>query len=325
MGRKKEDLTNRLGSDGEFRVLSISADGTKMLLYSYSMYSSGDIYESKLTGNKWSRCKKLNKNINSSYSENFASYSPDGNTIYFTSNRPGGQGGYDIYKSVMGSDGDWSEAINLGPVINTEYDEATPMVSPDGNYLFFSSKGHFSMGEFDIFRSKIVRGQFLFPSNLGFPVNTSGDNLNWVPVGNGLAGYLPAILPNGLGGFDIWKIRIREIPNLPRFRITGTVKSSDNRAAETVQFLIRLENLETNLADSIYPTSAGMITFAFKRNAGHYQLEVNAKGYGGLRKDIFLDSDQLESELHFDLTLEKNIVPNKKRIFQLRSIFFSFD
>jgi outer membrane protein OmpA-like peptidoglycan-associated protein len=322
---EKEEITNRLGSDGEFRVLSVSMDGTKMLLYSYDMYSSGNIYESKFAGNKWSKCKKLNKNINSSYSENFASYSPDGKTLYFTSNRPGGQGGYDIYKSNMGTDGEWSEAINLGSVINTEFDEATPSVSPDGNYLFFSSKGHYSMGGFDIFRSKIVKDKFQYPRNMGYPLNSPGDNLDWVSVGDGLTGYIPALLPNGLGGFDIWKIHVDELPNLPRFVITGSAKSNDNASAGSVQFTICLDNLETKTVEYFYQSKSGNSSFEFKRPAGQYQLDVNAEGHKGLTKDIVLDPEQLESEIHFDLVLEKNIVPVQKRSFDLHSIFFSFD
>lgn len=322
---EKEEITNRLGSDGEFIELSISADGTKMLLYSYSMYSNGDIYESKLSGNKWSKCKKLNKNINSAYSENFASYSPDGKTIYFASNRPGGMGGYDIYKSDLGADGDWSEAINLGPNINTSFDEATPIVSPDGNYLYFSSKGHFSMGGFDIFRSKIVRDQFLFARNVGYPLNSSGDNLYWVPINDGLTGYIPEIGTNGFGGYDIYKIHFNELPNLPRFIISGSVKSGDNLVNSSSGLNICLENLETKAIECLNQFEAGKSSFKFEIPAGHYHLNLKAQGYKDLMEDIILDPEQLESVLHFDLALEKIIIPKKLRSFNVRSIFFSFD
>jgi outer membrane protein OmpA-like peptidoglycan-associated protein/tetratricopeptide (TPR) repeat protein len=322
---EKEEITNRLGSDGEYQVLSVSADGTKMLLYAYDMYSSGDIYESKFLANKWSKCKKLNKNINSSYSENFASYSPDGKTLYFTSNRPGGLGGYDIYKSETTPSGDWSEAVNLGPVINTEYDEATPMVSSNGEYLFFSSKGHLSMGGFDIFRSKITQDGYLYPRNVGYPLNSTRDNLNWVPVGDGMTGYMPAILPTGLGGYDIWKIHIHELPEIPRFVISGSVRSNDFNPGDSTKFTIILTNLATKMADGMKDSESGKAVFEFKRAAGHYSLDVSASGYTSISKDLLLNAEQTESEIHLDLKLEKIIKIQQKRTFKIEIIFFDFD
>jgi outer membrane protein OmpA-like peptidoglycan-associated protein len=321
---EKEEITNRLGSDGEYHVLSVSSDGTKMLLYSYDMFSGGDIYESKINGNKWSKCSKLNKNINSAYSENYASYSPDGKTLYFTSNRPGGFGGYDIYKSNLGSDDDWSEATNLGLVINTQFDEASPACSQDGKYLFFSSKGHFGMGGFDIFRSKIVNDKFLFPRNVGYPLNTSGDNLGLIPLESGSSGYFSAILPEGSGGFDIWKYQISEFPNLPRFSISGNIRSKDTHNSFISEYSVCLNEIQSNAPECLNLRS-GKTFFEFKRPAGNYQLVVKSEGYDRLSKDLKIDPEQLESEIYLDLTLEKTITPLQKRSFDLHAIFFPFN
>jgi outer membrane protein OmpA-like peptidoglycan-associated protein len=321
---EKEEITNRLGSDGEYRVLSVSADGTKMLLYSYDMFSGGDIYESKINGNKWSKCRKLNKNINSAYSENFASYSPDGKTLYFTSNRPGGIGGYDIYKSGLGSDDDWAEATNLGPDINTEFDEASPSCSQDGKYLFFSSKGHFGMGGFDIFRSKINNDKFLYPRNVGYPLNTCGDNFGLTPLESGLSGYFPAIMPEGSGGFDIWKYQLSEPPNLARFTISGKIRSNDTLNSYIPEYSVCLNEIEANAPECL-TLKSGKAFFEFKRPAGNFQLEVRSKGFNRLTKDLRVDPEQLESVMYLDLELEKTIIAIPKRSFDLHTIFFQFN
>jgi Tol biopolymer transport system component len=116
---------------------------------------NGNIYISNYKDGKWSKIKKLDKTVSSSDWETYASISSDNKTLYFSSDRKGGYGGFDIYKSELTEDGKWAKPINLGSNINTKYDEDTPNITRDGKALYFSSKGHKNMGGFDIFKSEI--------------------------------------------------------------------------------------------------------------------------------------------------------------------------
>lgn len=167
----------------------LSVSGQELFLYK-SENSTGDIYYSKLNGTKWSTPLKLGKNINSTKRETHASLSADGKYLYFTSDRKGGFGGLDIYVSKKESDGTWGTARNLGRNINTKFDEESPFIHPDGQTIYFSSKGHNSMGGYDIFYSNLKKNNnWLKPVNMGFPLNTIDNELYYVSSADGLRGY----------------------------------------------------------------------------------------------------------------------------------------
>ncbi|NJM15669.1 MAG: hypothetical protein HC896_10140 [Bacteroidales bacterium] len=152
---------------------------------------------------------KLNENINTKYWESYASVSDDGKTLYFTSNRPGGYGELDIYKSVLGKDGQWGLAMNLGPAINTKYNDDAPVITSNGQLLYFSSLGHGTTGGYDIFFSeKDNMGIWKKPVNIGYPINTTDDNLYFYPFSNGNFGLFAAVDEKGFGRFDIMQVEV---------------------------------------------------------------------------------------------------------------------
>ncbi|MBU8891553.1 MAG: hypothetical protein KOO66_02155 [Bacteroidales bacterium] len=203
------NITPDLGSDGNYYSCFLSADGNTLLLYKDDLYNR-DIYISYLLNNRWSLPGKLNKNINSKFQETFASLSSDGKTIYFVSDHKGGFGGTDIYKSEFSEKTqDWGEAVNMGNTINTEFDEETPIILENGNKLYFSSQGHTNMGGFDIFfAQKDSENKWSKPENLGYPVNSTDDNLFFIPVGDGTNAYISKFDQNGFGQEDIVKLEI---------------------------------------------------------------------------------------------------------------------
>ena len=141
---------------------------------------NNDLYESKFLSDKLSELVKLNENINSKFDETSACITLDGNILYFSSNRKGGYGGFDIYKVEKMSNGEWGKAQNLGPSVNSDLDEVTPFILADGATLYFSSKGHASLGGFDVFSSTISEDGFWSKAeNLGFPINTVKDDFNY--------------------------------------------------------------------------------------------------------------------------------------------------
>ena len=177
-----EPLNEQIGSAGDCFINSVSADGKEMYISRTDNFNS-DIYVCYCEQGTWSGMQRLNKHINTIYYESHASVSPDGKRLYFTSNRKGGQGALDIYVSEKEEDGDWGKAVNIGPLINTPYNEESPVMSDDNQTLYFSSQGHNTMGGFDVFYT-ILRsdGTWTLPENLGYPVNSGGDEVNYTPM-----------------------------------------------------------------------------------------------------------------------------------------------
>ncbi|MCQ2375040.1 MAG: OmpA family protein [Salinivirgaceae bacterium] len=186
-------------------TVGVTPDGQQLLIYN-GKKNGGDIEICQLKGDKWEYPKALPKPINSEYHETSACFSPDGRTIYFVSDRPGGYGGSDIYMCSRTYKGKWGEAINLGPVINSKYDEEAVFMHPDGRTLYFSSNGHKTMGGFDIFMSQLNdNGTWSEPVNLGYPINSTDDDLCFVISASGRHGYCSSVRPDGIGGFDIYR------------------------------------------------------------------------------------------------------------------------
>jgi outer membrane protein OmpA-like peptidoglycan-associated protein len=168
----------------------------------------GDVFESVLTGTAWSTTERLNKNINTDGHESSSSYTPDGNTIYFVSDKEGGLGGRDIYTSTKTLKGKWGEAINLGPVINTTEDEEGIFVHPDGKTIYFSSKGHQTMGGYDVFKSIFNDSlkSWSKPENIGYPINTTDEDVFFSVSASGKHAYYSSVRADGFGEKDIYRV-----------------------------------------------------------------------------------------------------------------------
>jgi outer membrane protein OmpA-like peptidoglycan-associated protein len=200
------NITSQIQSDGDQHVTGLSFDGRKMYLAQISE-SDADIMESDFASRMWSKSRNIGKPINTKYFESHASPSPDGNTLFFTSNRNESIGGMDIFYSQKDAAGNWQEPVNIGPVINTELNEETPFMGPDGKTLYFSSQGHESIGGYDIFYSvRADDGSWSKPLALSYPLNTTDDDLFFAPAPDGPAGYLTRFVPGGYGSGDIYLV-----------------------------------------------------------------------------------------------------------------------
>jgi tetratricopeptide (TPR) repeat protein len=186
--------------------VALSSDGQTLLIYKFDKKDKGDLWMSNLIGNSWSDPEKLKGEVNSAHWDGSASFSADGKYLYFSSERPGGIGGRDIYRAQKNKKGEWSNVKNLGPTINTPYDDDAPFIHPDGKILHFSSKGHNSMGGYDIFSSDLVNKKWSIPVNLGYPINTVDDDIYYVLNAGGTIGYYSSGKPGGVGGKDIYMV-----------------------------------------------------------------------------------------------------------------------
>jgi hypothetical protein len=174
-----------------------------------------NIYISKFSKNTWSAVEPLSDKINSDAFEKHASTTKDGNVLYFTSNRDGGYGGYDIYKSFKDENGEWSKPENLGSTINTSLNEKAPFITENRKKLYFSSQGHKNMGGYDIFYSKKENNNWSKPVNMGFPINTTDNDKFFFPLKNGKVAYYSKIKPDNYGKTDIYKIELYKRENIP--------------------------------------------------------------------------------------------------------------
>ncbi|MCK4880153.1 MAG: PD40 domain-containing protein [Bacteroidales bacterium] len=181
---KPMNITPSIASDGNMDVVGLSNDGKEMLLAVTDQFTS-NIYISVYENKRWNPAVSVGKPVNSKYYEANATLSPDGKSIYFSSNRKKSIGGMDIFRSDMLDNGTWGEPVNLGPAINTMLNEDVPVMSPDGKRLYFSSQGHSTMGGFDVFYSELLEdgSWHNVPVNLGYPLNTSDDDYTFSPMG----------------------------------------------------------------------------------------------------------------------------------------------
>jgi outer membrane protein OmpA-like peptidoglycan-associated protein len=202
------NLPNPVNTKLHDATIALSADGQKLFIYTDE--NEGDILLSKLQGDQWSKPEQAGGNsINTRFSEIHACFSYDEKSIYFVSNKPDDSyGGFDIYVTRLGDDGKWSKAENLGPSINTIYDEEGVYMHPDGKTMYFSSKGHKTMGSYDIFRSVYEDGKWSEPENIGYPINSADRDAFYVVSASGKHGYYSSARMDAIGETDIYMITL---------------------------------------------------------------------------------------------------------------------
>lgn len=205
------NLNPQIGSDGDFYPVSFSSDGN-MLFLMRNTGSNKDLYVSHKKNNVWTKAESLGKAVNSTANETWACLSADGKTLWFTSSRKGGQGGSDIYFAQKGKNNSWNKVKNAGKVINTQFDEESPSICNDDGILYFSSKGHDSMGGFDIFYSIRLGNAWQSPVNIGYPINNTSDNTGYVPANSGKAAYFSSGDLTGSSDEDVYRISLKNIP-----------------------------------------------------------------------------------------------------------------
>lgn len=202
--QKPELLNINPTGAGHLASVNVAADGQTLFIYRDDG-GDGNIYESKLVGEVWSDPVLMGSDINTKAWETHGALTADGNTFYFISAREGGQGGRDIYRVVRLPNGEWSKAQNLGNVVNTVHDEDGVFIHPNGRTMYFGSEGHNSSGGFDIFMTEMQDdGNWTPPTNLGYPLNTTDDDVFFITTADGRRGYFSSDQIGGYGEKDIY-------------------------------------------------------------------------------------------------------------------------
>jgi outer membrane protein OmpA-like peptidoglycan-associated protein len=300
-------IGSNINSNDNEANISLSADGQQ--LFVYRGINGGDIYYSVLEGETWSNLIALSSNINSKDWETHASVSLDGNTLYFVSNRKeGGFGGRDIWRCVRLPNGQWSMPLNLGPKINTPYDEDAPFIHPDGTTLFFSSTGHKNMGGFDIFRStKDDEGKWSEPINLKAPINTPDDDIFYVQSVDGKRGYFSSVRKNGNGEKDLYMINYEQSIVEPLTLVKGYLTfDGSTKGPSNVQ--IMATDMESGLVvQDVRPNSVSG-KYILILNAGTegrtYTVSFEADGYQPVNETITIPANSAYQEIDKELVMK---------------------
>ncbi len=341
-----------VNTDKHDACIALSPDGKQLFIYRDGR--GGDIYASTFDaiGNTWSKPQSLGDNVNTKYYEPSVSMTADGNTIYFSSNRPGGLGGLDIYVSRKDSKGNWGPATNLGAPINTSRDDDAPFIHADGQTLYFSSRGHAGMGGYDIYRSSFDEATgWSQPENLGYPINTAGEDSYFVLSADNKHGYYASAKEGGHGEKDIYLISMpkpKELTAAATRTIQATRASVTARPVEIKQVKVEMNTNTTILKGHILdaftkqPLEAGIvltnnenaevITEQKSDTAGFYLTVMpSGKNYRFVaEKDGYLfHSENYEippskgyQEIVLDVELKRVSVGSR---IILRNIFFDFD
>jgi len=273
-----EKIGDSINTEGHEASISLSTDGGQLFIYKDD-YGDGNIYVSRKIKGVWGTPEKLGPEINGSKTrETHACLSPDGQTLYFVSDRPGGYGGTDIWMSEKLSNGKWGKARNLGPLINTPLDEESPFISADGVTLYFSSQGHENMGGFDIFTVTLSEdGQWTNLENMGYPINTTDDDVFYVPTADEKHAYYSSSKFGGFGDQDIYRITI-----LASKKHIATIKGVvlDSLSGNPVEAKVEIKDLETYEIISSFTTSSKTGEYYVTLPSGkEYELIFKSEAY----------------------------------------------
>lgn len=282
--------------------VALSFDGNQMIIYrTADDILTGDLYLTRTDFNGWSNPIKMGNEINTPFIETSACFSTDTSVIYFSSNKPGGFGGKDIYRIKKLPNGRWSMPQNLGATINTDKDEDAPFLHPDGTSLYFSSKGHNTMGEYDVFKTILnpETNTYSPPENLGFPINTVNNDIFFVLNANGTHGYYSSVKEETYGGSDIYMIDTRFGDNDLKVKHGKVVFGN-----EIIKAKITLIDIESKQVSGIYNASSKTGKFILVMNPlKAYKAIVEEEGFQTMIVDIEpIANESADKDLILSLT-----------------------
>ncbi|HVD97746.1 MAG TPA: OmpA family protein [Cytophagaceae bacterium] len=319
-----ENMGSHINSNLHDACIGLSPDGQKLFIYrsNSAKNSSGDIYVSQLEGSKWSVPVLMDKKINSPGWEPSATISADEKNIYFTSDRAGGYGGTDIYMIKLIGDTVWSEPINMGPAINTEFNEDAPYIHPDNVTLFFSSKGHRNIGGYDIFTSvfDMATGTWSKPENAGYPINTGDDDIYFIWSADGTKGYFSSWRNNTFGEKDIYVIH-RPEGKTNLLVMKGKVFDSDTKKSLSASITIINKETGTIVGKFNSNSTNGKYVLTLP-HGGNYSVNIETDGYLTHQEDVKVPKKNPFFEVRKDFYLDPLKVG---AILVFNNIFFDFD
>ncbi len=351
--KQAKQLSKNVNTEVHDAAAGLSPDGSKLYVYRASTTDGGDLYESVLFGLDWEEPVRMNKNINTKYHESTVSLSFDGKRLYFVSNKESGLGSSDIYYSDMDVNGEWGPAKNIGPEINTKYAEEGVFMHPDGVTLYFSSKGHGSMGGYDVFKSTLDKdGKWSTPVNLGYPINGPDDDVFFVVSGSGNRAYFASAKQGGYGEQDIYKITFLGPEKQPLLNSQEQLIAAVNSAVSNLKTQSEVEVKSAKLTilkglvndgltlkplESIIElvdNDKGVLVATFRSNSStgkylvtlpsgkNYGIAVKCQGYLFHTENVNIPEGTDFQEFNLDISLKRMEIGST---IVLRNIFYDVD
>lgn len=265
-------------------IVGMTQKGDKAIVYFDDEVKKSELHLLTIENGKAVKSEKLPKQINSRGHEIAACLNADGTEIYFASDRPGGYGGIDIYVIRKLASGKWGKPQNLGPAVNTTYDEDFPNIAHDGKSIYFSSKGHASMGGYDIFVAEWneEKMRFMRARNLGYPINTVGDDMNFRVSENGRYGYISYAIGQGLGDFDIYRVTFLDVePEITV--INGKLILPEDFTWKSISMTVLNDNNDTI---GEYLPNLNTLRYVMALHPGKYKLHIDIPGLESYRQEF---------------------------------------
>lgn len=316
-----QSIGSSINTKGHDASIGLSADAQELLIYKHE--GAGDIYYSNLNGSNWSAPKKMSGNVNTPQSwEPSASISADERILFFSSDRPGGYGGRDIYVTQKMANNEWELPRNLGPKINTVYDEDAPFIHADGTTLYFSSKGHNSMGGFDIFtvqynpKNDTLTGAI----NIGYPINTAADDIFFVWSADGSRAYFSSMRANENYGEKDLYLLTRPKSHVALMVLKGKIFSKVNQKA--IGATITVTDNETNKVVGVFNSNSNNGKYTVLVPPGkNYGISVEAEKHLTYSENVLMP----DKDNYFEITKDILLEPLEKgSITVLKNVFFDF-
>lgn len=316
-----QNITSQLGKYPDMYTNSLTADGNTLIIARNDGFK-GNLYISTYANGKWSRLSKLGKNINSKYWESHGCITPDGLGLYFSSNRPGGEGSLDIYYSERTNKREFGPAINLGKPVNTRLEENTPCFDFASQLLYFSSTGHEGFGGYDIFVSR--KGKLWSePLHLPFPLNTTSDNLHFFPYQSNKSG-LYSVYPDEVSDYStIYYLTHGIEAEIENIGIAGNITLGDGMDINSDSLIIEFfTGFGLEPIEKIKQKEPGI--FDHEMKIKKYKVFISYPGY---KPDTIL-IDIPENFTADNIKINRQLVPNNVesgKFLSVNNILFDFD
>ncbi|MGE0568951.1 MAG: hypothetical protein AB7O73_13505, partial [Bacteroidia bacterium] len=304
---KPVSISPNINGFGAEASVNLSADGQTLILYrDAGDGNNGNLYYSNFDGADWSPLKEFGSDVNSTYHESHACLSADGKVLIFASDRPGGYGGSDLYRCVMLPNGLWSKALNMGPEINTEYDEDGAFIHPDGKTFFFTSNGHNTIGGYDVMFSFLdENNKFSEVYNMGYPINTPDDDVFYVTSPDGKRGYFSSVKEGGYGEKDIYKISIPQAAEKPLVLFKGQILPAEGETLPADLMIVVKDKMTGEIVGTYRPkTNSGTFSTILPPGREYIFSYQAPQGYEFYSEDVFVVEDMSYTEINRAIALE---------------------
>jgi len=312
-----QSLSKNINTNGSEASVNLSPDGQTLIIYKNDI-DGGNIYYSTYNGTDWETLKEFGSDVNTKFNDSHACMSNDGNLLFVVSDRPGGFGGKDIYRFIKFPNGRWSKAFNLGPAINTEFDEDGAFLHPDGKTFYFTSKGYKTMGGSDIkFGTLTQENNIENVTNVSYPINTTDDDaVFFVTSPDAKRSYYSAVKEDGFGEKDIYMVSFSEAKEKPLSLFKGEIIAAKDETLPANLVVIVTDKETGEIIGNYRPKSANGSFSTILPPGREYNFSYVANGDEFYNEDVYVTKDHTYQEIKREVNLEPITISGKVKVDQ---------